>query len=68
VPCALPSAGPANPAAGFLGNRRLAAAGEVGVPIPPSPKASQVLLAAFAERGIGWYPERLVRALDPGRL
>lgn len=39
----------------------------LGVPIPPSPKASQVLLAAFAERGISWYPERLVRALDPDR-
>jgi len=37
------------------------------VPIPPSPKASEGLLAAFDERRIGWYPERLVRDLDPGR-
>lgn len=37
------------------------------VPIPPSPPASEVLLAAFAERDIGWYPNRLVSALDPGR-
>jgi sulfide:quinone oxidoreductase len=37
------------------------------VPIPPSPKASEVLLAAFAERGIDWYPERLIRELDPAR-
>jgi sulfide:quinone oxidoreductase len=37
------------------------------VPIPPSPSASQALLAAFAERGIGWYPERLIRRLDPER-
>jgi sulfide:quinone oxidoreductase len=37
----------------------------LGVPIPPSPAASQALLGAFAERGIDWYPERLVRALDP---
>jgi sulfide:quinone oxidoreductase len=36
-------------------------------PIPPSPAASQALLAAFAERGISWYPERLVRRLDPQR-
>ena len=39
----------------------------LGVPIPPSPKASQAVLAAFAERGIGWHPGQLVRALDPGR-
>ena len=37
------------------------------VPIPPSPPASQAILAAFAERGIDWYPERLVDALDPAR-
>ena len=37
------------------------------VPIPPSPAASRALLAAFAERGIDWHPETLVRALDPGR-
>jgi sulfide:quinone oxidoreductase len=39
----------------------------LGVPIPPSPPASEALLAAFAERGIDWHPERLVRALDPSR-
>jgi sulfide:quinone oxidoreductase len=38
-----------------------------GVPIPPSPEASQSLLAAFAERGIAWYPDRQIRSLDPGR-
>jgi sulfide:quinone oxidoreductase len=37
------------------------------VPIPPSPAASKALLAAFAERGIDWYPDRLVRELDPAR-
>jgi len=37
------------------------------LPIPPSPAASQALLAAFAERGIIWHPDRLVRALDPAR-
>src|SRR5918997_1115620 len=36
-------------------------------PIPPSPDASEAVLAAFAERGIDWYPQRLVRALDPKR-
>ncbi len=39
----------------------------LGVPIPPSPGASAALLAAFEERGIGWFPERLVTALDPER-
>jgi sulfide:quinone oxidoreductase len=37
------------------------------VPIPPSPDASKALLAAFAERGINWHPNQLVRALDPAR-
>jgi sulfide:quinone oxidoreductase len=39
----------------------------LGVPIPPSPAASEALLVAFAERGINWYPERLVSGLDPDR-
>ncbi len=39
----------------------------LGAPIPPSPPASQALLAAFAERGIAWHPERLIDRLDPGR-
>jgi sulfide:quinone oxidoreductase len=37
------------------------------VPIPPSPEASAALLEAFAERGIGWYPNSQVRELDPTR-
>jgi sulfide:quinone oxidoreductase len=39
----------------------------LGAPIPPSPAASASLLEAFAERGIEWYPESLVHALDPAR-
>jgi sulfide:quinone oxidoreductase len=38
-----------------------------GIPVPPSPAASRALLAAFAERGITFVPNRLVRALDPAR-
>jgi sulfide:quinone oxidoreductase len=38
-----------------------------GIPIPPSPGASQALLNAFVERGIGFVPDRLVRGLDPER-
>jgi sulfide:quinone oxidoreductase len=37
------------------------------LPIPPSPAASQALLTAFEERGIGWHPNRTVRRLDAGR-
>ena len=36
-------------------------------PIPPSPAASEALLAAFEARGIAWHPNRLVRELDPAR-
>jgi sulfide:quinone oxidoreductase len=39
----------------------------MGAPIPPSPAASEALLVAFAERGIEWHPEQIVRELDPGR-
>jgi sulfide:quinone oxidoreductase len=38
-----------------------------GVPIPPSPETSQAILAAFAERGIRFIKDSLVRALDPAR-
>ncbi len=57
----------------FLRARGLRDASDIGLvmplgsPIPPSPAASRSLLAAFAERGIGWYPNRVVRALDPQR-
>jgi sulfide:quinone oxidoreductase len=39
----------------------------LGVPIPPSPAASEALLVAFEERGISWHPERLITSLDPER-
>jgi sulfide:quinone oxidoreductase len=57
----------------FLVDRGLREASEIslvmplGAPIPPSPAASQALVEAFAERGIGWYPDRLVRRLDGPR-
>ncbi len=37
------------------------------VPIPPSPPASKALLGAFAERGIEFHPNTLVRGLVPDR-
>lgn len=54
----------------FLAERGLRESSEISLvmplpaPIPPSPAASQALLAAFAERGIAWHPDRLVRGLD----
>ncbi len=36
-------------------------------PIPPSPAASDALLATFAERGIEWLPDSIVHGLDPER-
>jgi sulfide:quinone oxidoreductase len=39
----------------------------LGVPIPPSPAASQALLTTFTERGIDWHAETLITSLDPGR-
>ncbi|HWC31417.1 MAG TPA: FAD-dependent oxidoreductase [Dehalococcoidia bacterium] len=57
----------------FLTQRGLRGACEIslvmpfGTPIPPAPGASQALIAAFAERGIAFVPNRLVRSLEPGR-
>ena len=57
----------------YLTQRGVRAACEIslvmpfGVPIPPSLATSKALLAAFAERGITFVPNRLVRALDPER-
>jgi sulfide:quinone oxidoreductase len=38
-----------------------------GTPVPPSPDTSQALLAAFAERGITFVKDNLVKELEPGR-
>ena len=38
-----------------------------GTPIPPSPDTSKAILAAFAERGIRFVKDNLVKALDPAR-
>jgi sulfide:quinone oxidoreductase len=35
-----------------------------GTPVPPSPATSEAILARFAERGIGFVPDRRVAALD----
>jgi sulfide:quinone oxidoreductase len=57
----------------FLVDRGLRSTSEIllvmplGTPIPPSPAASAALLTEFAERGISWHPETLVRGLDAER-
>jgi sulfide:quinone oxidoreductase len=38
-----------------------------GVPVPPSPDTSRAILAAFAERGIRFVKDSVVKALDPAR-
>jgi sulfide:quinone oxidoreductase len=38
-----------------------------GTPIPPSPDTSQAILKAFADRGIVFVKDQLVKALDPVR-
>jgi sulfide:quinone oxidoreductase len=57
----------------FLTERGIRARSEItlvmpfGLPVPPSPETSHALLAAFAERGIPFVKDRLVRSLDPAR-
>jgi len=38
-----------------------------GTPIPPSPDTSKAILAAFAERGITFVKDKLVKSLDGAR-
>src|SRR3954451_3758077 len=52
---------------GVLASSHVSLVMPLGQPIPPSPAASEVILAAFAERDISWHPGKLVRALDPDR-
>jgi sulfide:quinone oxidoreductase len=52
---------------GLIASSKVSLVMPMGVPIPPSPAASEALLVAFAERGIDWHPGRLIRGLDPDR-
>jgi sulfide:quinone oxidoreductase len=54
-------------ARGLRDNSEIALVMPLPVPIPPSPEASAALREAFAERGISWHPNRVVRSLDPER-
>lgn len=55
----------------FLTARGLREKSEIAVvmpmpsPVPPLPAASEVLLAAFEERGIEWHPKRVITSVDP---
>jgi sulfide:quinone oxidoreductase len=50
---------------GLRASSELALVSPLPTPIPPSPEASAVLVDAFAERGIEWHPNTLVREVDP---
>jgi sulfide:quinone oxidoreductase len=52
---------------GLRANSHISLVIPMGVPIPPSPAASEALLIAFGERGIDWYADRAVRELEPTR-
>ena len=57
-------------ARGLLDRSTVSLVMPLGVPIPPSPQASEALLTAFAERGIAWHPGRpgpRARPADEGR-
>jgi sulfide:quinone oxidoreductase len=54
-------------ARGLLERSQISLVMPLGAPIPPSPTASKALLQRFAELGISWHPDRLVRELDPRR-
>jgi sulfide:quinone oxidoreductase len=51
-------------ARGLLDRSTVSLVMPLGTPIPPSPAASEALLAEFARRGIAWHPGALVRSLD----
>ena len=57
----------------YLTGRGIRAASEISlvlpfkVPVPPSPEMSRALLAAFAERGITFTPERVLRRVEAAR-
>ena len=57
----------------YLTRRGIRAASEISlvlpfkVPVPPSPEMSRALLAAFAERGIRFTPERVLRRVEAAR-
>lgn len=52
---------------GLRDRSRISLVMPLGVPIPPSPAASEALLAEFAARDIAWHPGSLVQSLDPDR-
>lgn len=57
----------------YLTRRGIRGASEISlvlpfkVPVPPSPEMSRALLAAFAERGITFTPERVLRRVEAAR-
>src|SRR4051794_25791979 len=52
---------------GLLSRSKVSLVMPLPTPVPPAPDASAAVLEAFAERGIDWYPQRVVRSLDATR-
>jgi sulfide:quinone oxidoreductase len=52
---------------GIRGRSELTLVSPVPTPVPPSPPASDALIAAFAERNITWIPQCAVSSLDAER-
>lgn len=52
---------------GLLDSSKVSLVVPLPSPVPPSPDASAVILAAFAERGIDFHPGTLITSLDPTR-
>jgi sulfide:quinone oxidoreductase len=54
-------------ARGVRSDCRISIVNPLPSPVPPSPETSRALLAAFAERGIDFVPNRRVASVDPAR-
>jgi sulfide:quinone oxidoreductase len=54
-------------ARGLRGDCHITMAHPLSSPVPPSPETSKALIAAFAERGIEYLPNRRVTSVDAAR-
>ena len=48
---------------GLRANSEIALVMPLPAPVPPVPTASDAILAAFAERGIEWHPQQMIRVV-----
>jgi sulfide:quinone oxidoreductase len=50
---------------GLRGRSQISLVMPFSAPIPPSPAASEALVGAFVQRDIAWFPDRMIREIDP---